>query len=81
MRNLYEPRLYRGLPVEATPAETLDSSNEAGKIGVSKAPSSNLQTYSLTMQKWQELTFNQYLNANNSVKHLNIVRKGKTKGL
>lgn len=83
LQNLYKPRLYRGLPVEerAKPAETLDSSIEAGKIGVSEAPSSNLQNYSLTMQKWQELTFNQYLNANNSVKHLNIVRKGKTKGL
>lgn len=83
LQNLYEPRLYRGLPVEerTTPAETLDCSIEAGKIGVSEAPSSNLQTYTLTMQKWQELTFNQYLNANNSVKHLNIVRKGKTKGL
>ena len=83
LQKLYEPRLYRGLPVEerATPAETLDSSTEAGKIGVPEAPSSNLQTYSLTVQKWQELTFNQYLNANNSIKHLNIVRKGKTKGL
>lgn len=83
LQKLYEPRLYRGLPVEerTTPAETLDSSTEAGKIGVPEAPSSNLQTYSLTVQKWQELTFNQYLNANNSIKHLNIVRKGKTKGL
>ena len=83
LQKLYEPRLYRGLPVEerTIPAETLDSSNEAGKIGVSEAPSSNMQTFSLTIQKWQELTFNQYLNANNSVKHLNIVRKGKTKGL
>lgn len=83
LQKLYEPTLYRGLPVEEreTPAETLDSSSEAGKIGVSEAPSFNLQTYSLTIQKWQELTFNQYLNANNSVKHLNIVRKGKTKGL
>ena len=83
LQKLYEPRLYRGLPVEerTIPAETLDSSNEAGKIGVPEAPSSNMQTYSLTVQKWQELTFNQYLNANNSVKHLNIARKGKTKGL
>ena len=83
LQNLYKPRLYRGLPVEerAKPAETLDSSSESGKIGVPEAPSSNLKTYSLTIQKWQELTFNQYLNANNSVKHLNIVRKGKTKGL
>ena len=83
LQKLFEPRLYRGLPVEEreTPAETLDSSNEAGKIGVPEAPSSNMQTYSLTVQKWQELTFNQYLNANNSVKHLNIARKGKTKGL
>lgn len=79
LQKLYEPRLYRGLPVEerTTPAETLDSSTEAGKIGVPEAPSSNLQTYSLTVQKWQELTFNQYLNANNSIKHLSIVRKGK----
>lgn len=83
LQNLYKPRLYRGLPVEerTTPAETLDSSTEAGKIGVPEAPSSNLQTYSLTIQKWQELTFNQYLNAKNSIKHLNIARKGKTKGL
>lgn len=79
LQKLYEPRLYRGLPVEerTTPAETLDSPNEAGKIGVPEAPSSNMQTFSLTIQKWQELTFNQYLNANNSIKHLSIVRKGK----
>ena len=83
LQKLFEPRLYRGLPVEerTTPAETLDSSNEAGKIGVPEAPSSNMQTFSLTIQKWQELTFNQYLNAKNSIKHLNIARKGKTKGL
>ena len=83
LQNLYKPRLYRGLPVEerTIPAETLDRSSEAGKIGVSEAPSSNMQTFSLTIQKWQELTFNQYLNAKNSIKHLNIARKGKTKGL
>lgn len=83
LQNLYKPRLYRRLPVEerTIPAETLDSSSEAGKIGVPEAPSSNMQTFSLTIQKWQELTFNQYLNAKNSIKHLNIARKGKTKGL
>lgn len=83
LQKLYEPRLYRGLPVEEreTPAETLDSSNEAGKIGVSKAPSSNLQTYSLTVQKWQELTFEAFSNAKKSIKRLKTVRKGTAKCL
>ena len=79
LQKLYEPRLYRGLPVEerTTPAETLDSSCEAGKIGVPKTPSSNLQTYSLTIQKWQKLAFETFLNANKSITCLKIVRKGK----
>ena len=79
LQKLYEPRLYRGLPVEerTTPAETLDSSTEAGKIGVSKAPNSNLQTYSLTIQKWQKLAFETFLNANKSITCLKTVRKGK----
>ena len=83
LQKLYEPRLYRGLPVEerTTPAETLDSSNESGKFGVPEAPSSNLQTYSLTIQKWQELTFETFLNANKSITCLKTVRKCKAKGL
>lgn len=79
LQKLFEPRLYRGLPVEehAKPAETLDSSTEAGKIGVPEAPSSNLQTYSLTIQKWQKLAFETFLNANKSITCLKTVRKGK----
>lgn len=82
LQNLYEPRLYRGLPVEecANPAETLGSS-EAGKIGVPEAPSSNIQTYSLTIQKWQKLAFETFLNANKSITCLKTVRKRKAKGL
>lgn len=83
LQNLYEPRLYRGLPVEEreNPAETLDSSNEAGKIGVPEAPSPNIQTYSLTIQKWQKLVFETFLNANKSITCLKTVRKCKAKGL
>ena len=79
LQKLYEPRLYRGLPVEERTilAETLDSSTEAGKIGVPKTPSSNLQTYSLTVQKWQKLAFETFLNANKSITCLKTVRKGK----
>lgn len=79
LQNLFEPRVYRGLPVEerTTPAETLDSSSESGKIGVPKTPSSNLNTYSLTIQKWQKLAFETFLNANKSITCLKTVRKGK----
>lgn len=84
LQHLYVPRLYRELmPVEGCTNSmvTLNNPDEAGKTGESEAPGSNLQTYSLTLDLWQKKAFDNLLNAKFSVKHLQTVRKGKTKGL